>query len=127
MPVVDAVAVTSRDIARTARFYGLLGFAFPTVEGDTKHLEAVATGDGARLMIDHAALIEQITGRVPKPATHSTFALRFDSPAEVDAAVAAVKSAGHKVEKEPWDAVWGQRYAQLRDPDGVPVDLYAPL
>jgi hypothetical protein len=25
------------------------------------------------------------------------------------------------------DAFWGQRYAQLRDPDGVPVDLYATL
>ena len=30
-------------------------------------------------------------------------------------------------EKDPWDAVWGQRYAQLRDPNGVPVSLYAPL
>ena len=29
--------------------------------------------------------------------------------------------------KEPWDAFWGQRYAQVRDPDGNPVDLYAPL
>lgn len=27
----------------------------------------------------------------------------------------------------PWDAFWGQRYAQLQDPTGVPVDLYAPL
>jgi uncharacterized glyoxalase superfamily protein PhnB len=23
--------------------------------------------------------------------------------------------------------LWGQRYAQLADPDGVPVDLYAAL
>ena len=34
---------------------------------------------------------------------------------------------GFDGEKEPWDAFWGQRYAQLRDPDGVPVDLYAAL
>jgi uncharacterized glyoxalase superfamily protein PhnB len=39
----------------------------------------------------------------------------------------AVKAAGFDAEKEPWDAFWGQRYAQLRDPDGVPVDLFAPL
>ena len=38
-----------------------------------------------------------------------------------------MRDAGFDAEKEPWDAVWGQRYAQLCDPDGVPVDLYAPL
>jgi len=31
------------------------------------------------------------------------------------------------VRRKPWDAFWGQRYAQLPDPDGVPVDLYAGL
>ena len=36
-------------------------------------------------------------------------------------------AAGFDGEKEPWDAFWGQRYAQLRDPDGVPVDLFAAL
>jgi catechol 2,3-dioxygenase-like lactoylglutathione lyase family enzyme len=30
-------------------------------------------------------------------------------------------------EKAPWDAFWGQRYALLIDPDGVRVNLYAPL
>ena len=38
-----------------------------------------------------------------------------------------VVEAGFDGEKAPWDAFWGQRYAQLRDPDGIPVDLYAPL
>ena len=27
----------------------------------------------------------------------------------------------------PWDAFWGQRYAQVKDPDGNVVDLFAPL
>jgi uncharacterized glyoxalase superfamily protein PhnB len=38
-----------------------------------------------------------------------------------------VVEAGFTGEKEPWDAFWGQRYAQLADPDGVPVDLFAAL
>ena len=44
----------------------------------------------------------------------------------MDAVYAQVVAAGFEGDKEPWDAFWGQRYAQLRDPDGVPVDLYAP-
>src|SRR6476469_218148 len=30
-------------------------------------------------------------------------------------------------ENGPWDAFWGQRYAQLADPNGVHVELYAQL
>ena len=26
---------------------------------------------------------------------------------------------------EPFDAFWGQRYAQVKDPDGNPVDIFA--
>jgi predicted enzyme related to lactoylglutathione lyase len=29
--------------------------------------------------------------------------------------------------KAPWDAGWGQRYAQIQDPDGNSIDLFAPL
>lgn len=34
---------------------------------------------------------------------------------------------GFNGKKEPWDAFWGQRYAQIEDPDGHTVDLFAPL
>ena len=45
----------------------------------------------------------------------------------MDEIYARVVAAGFTGEKEPWDAFWGQRYAQLADPDGVPVDLFAAL
>ena len=61
--------------------------------------------------------------------TGNQFALAFEcgSASEVDAAYERVTAAGFSGEKEPWDAAWGQRYAQLHDPDGVPVDLYAAV
>jgi uncharacterized glyoxalase superfamily protein PhnB len=45
----------------------------------------------------------------------------------VDAKYAELVAAGYTGHKEPWDAFWGQRYAQVRDPDGHTVDLFAPL
>jgi uncharacterized glyoxalase superfamily protein PhnB len=54
-------------------------------------------------------------------------AFECESPAEVDEAYARVTAAGFRGEKEPWDAFWGQRYAQLEDPNGVEVSLYAAL
>jgi uncharacterized glyoxalase superfamily protein PhnB len=44
---------------------------------------------------------------------------------EVDEVDARVTAAGFDGRKELWDAFWGQRYALLRDPDGIRVNLYA--
>ncbi|WP_420859047.1 VOC family protein [Marivivens marinus] len=126
-PRIDAVAVTARDMARSAAFYRCLGFDIPEVAADAQHVEAVPLPGEARLMIDSATLAKELTDRPPSPATHSAFALLCDSPAEVDGVTARVADAGFTVKTQPWDAFWGQRYATVVDPDGYEVDLFAPL
>ena len=42
-------------------------------------------------------------------------------------AYAELTGAGAEGALEPWDAFWGMRYAIVHDPDGNPVDLFAPL
>ena len=124
---LDAVSVTTTNFALTARFYALLGFVFPAFEPDAKHLEAITAAGEVRLLIDDRQAMKNLTGKDPAPATHSCFAIKCEGPAQVDAAVAAVREAGFTVVKEPWDAFWGQRYAVVADPDGYMSDLFAPL
>ena len=54
-------------------------------------------------------------------------AFNAGTPAGVDEAYVAIVDAGFEGKTEPFDAFWGQRYAQVLDPDGNPVDLYASL
>lgn len=124
---LDAVGVSSSNLAKTVAFYTLLGFAFPKLNGDEQHLEAVESPGSARLMIDSREIIKEIIGEDPKPGNHSSFAIQYDSPTEVNEVVHKIESAGFTVVKEPWDAFWGQRYAIVEDPDGYKVDLYAKL
>jgi uncharacterized glyoxalase superfamily protein PhnB len=122
---IYAVAVSAADLRGAVAFYELLGFAFDPAEEDDPHLEARV--GPVRLMVDSAALLEQLHGEPPRPGTASGFALRYDSPAEVDEVAARVGAAGHTVVTPPWDAPWGQRYATVADPDGYRVDLFCPL
>ncbi len=126
-PRLDAVAVAATDLAASAAFYRLLGFTFPPIEPDAQHLEAETEPGAVRLMIDTAALMEQLTGAAPRPANHSAFAMVCDSPAEVDRIANALETEGHTLVTPPWDAFWGQRYATVADPDGYRIDLFAPL
>ena len=124
---IDAIGVTSRNIAEATRFYRLLGFDFPEIAGDTRHVEAITAQGNVRLMIDDRDLMATIMGSEPTPPSHASFAVLCESPAAVDEAVAKVRDAGFSVIKEPWDAFWGQRYAIVADPDGYMVDLFAAI
>ena len=125
MPELNAIGIVSSDLAASIAFYRLLGVDFP--EDGEGHIEATLPS-GTRFMLDSEEVVTSFRPDWTRE-TGNQLALAFEcsSKAEVDELHARAKDAGFSAEKEPWNAVWGQRYAQLRDPDGVPVDLYAPL
>ena len=125
MPELNAIGIVSADTARSIAFYRLLGVDFP--EDGEGQIEATLPS-GVRFMLDAEEVIRSFRPDWTREIGNQ-LALAFEcaSPAEVDELYARVAAAGFKAEKDPWDAFWGQRYAQLRDPDGVPVDLFAPL
>lgn len=123
---LNAVAVSSKDLKKTVDFYKLLGFEFPEIKEEV-HVESINDGQVVRLMIDSTALMKDLLGQEPIPGNHSSFAVQYDTPQEVDAVTEKIKSAGFTISKEAWDAFWGQRYAVAEDPDGHKVDLYATL
>lgn len=124
MPQLDALGIVSADLDRSRAFYRLLGIE--VAEGGD-HVEA-ALPNGMRLMFDTEGVIRRFWPDWER-ATGNQIALAFacDSPADVDGTYARVVAAGFQGVKEPWDAFWGHRYAQLSDPDGVHVDLFAAL
>jgi uncharacterized glyoxalase superfamily protein PhnB len=122
MPELNAIGIVVRDLAETLRFYRLLGVEFPEGEG---HVEATLP-NGVRLMLDGEDVIHSFEpGWTRETGNQLSLAFECASPQEVDAFYARAVDAGFDGAKEPWDAFWGQRYAQLRDPNGVPVDLFA--
>lgn len=63
----------------------------------------------------------------PSGGQRIALAMSYDSAREVDAAYRELVASGSEGHREPWDAFWGQRYAQVRDPDGNVVDLFSSL
>ena len=124
---IDAVGVTTSNLSKTVEFYTILGFSFPEYKDDEDHLEATSIDGSSRLMIDNKTVIKDVVGKDPKPANHSNFGVHYDSAEQINNVIANLETAGFKIFKKPWDAVWGQRYAIVEDPDGYKIDLYSPL
>jgi uncharacterized glyoxalase superfamily protein PhnB len=125
-PVLNAVGIVASDMARSLDFYRLLGLDVPqTSEGG--HVNITRT-NGLRLMLDSEEEVRKFrTDWIREPGNQFSLAFACETAAEVDQVYARMITGGYQGDKDPWDAFWGQRYAQLRDPDGVPVDLYASL
>lgn len=129
-PHLDAVGVVVSDMDASVAFYRRLGLAFPDPPDPEGHGHAEAKLDGGiRLMLDTAASVASFDPGWTPPSGGHRIGLAFlcDSPAAVDALHGELVAAGVESYKEPWDAFWGQRYAQVKDPDGNVVDLFAPL
>jgi catechol 2,3-dioxygenase-like lactoylglutathione lyase family enzyme len=124
-PQLDAFGIVVSDMARSVGFYRRLGLDFPEGSENEDHVEAQLPG-GLRYMLDTEDVIRSFDPEWKRGESHGG-AFRCESPGEVDQVYAELLSAGATGQKEPWDAFWGQRYAQLKDPDGTVIDLFALL
>ena len=126
MPALNAIGIVVSDMAESIRFYRLIGLDVPETP-DEGHVDTFLP-NGVRFMLDSEAVMAGVHPEWQRRnGNQAALAFECASPAEVDEVYAHVVAGGFHGEKEPWDAFWGQRYAQLADPDGVPVDLYAAL
>ena len=124
----DVVGIVVADMARSLAFYRHLGLEIPVDADGEPHVEAKLPG-GLRIAWDTVETIRSFDPDWTPPTGGPGIGLAFacDNPAEVDATYTQLIAAGYDGHLEPWDAIWGMRYAVVHDPDGNGVDLFANL
>jgi len=124
-PQFDMLGIVCADMAASIRFYNMLGWAFTAPEDGGPYTE-VTLSSGLRISLNDVAMIKSMEPDWAPPTGHRMgVAFLCGSPAGVDMVHADMVAAGYVSHKDPWDAFWGQRYAQIADPDGNVVDLFA--
>jgi catechol 2,3-dioxygenase-like lactoylglutathione lyase family enzyme len=121
-----AVGLVVADMKKSVAFYQHLGLDFTSFGDDHEESDLVP---GFKLMLDTESSIKSFTSSWAHPtgSPRAAVAFQFDTPAEVDAKFEELMDAGYQGFRHPWNAVWGQRYASVLDPDGNGVDLCATL
>lgn len=125
-PRLDVIGLVVSDMAASLAFYRRLGLDLPADADTQPHVEAALPG-GMRIAWDTEEVIRSFDPGWTRPTGGDRIGLAFrcDSPREVDATYEALVAAGYQGHLKPWDAVWGQRYAVVLDPDGCGVSLFA--
>lgn len=125
--VFVGVHIAVADIVASAEFYRRIGLPVPDSSGIAEHVE-IDLGHGV-----HLALSTQLVARMYDPGWRSpsappASALQFQlgSREAVDQMYEALTGAGHHGHLAPIDAFWGNRYAEVDDPDGTIVGFHSP-
>ncbi|MGW0615239.1 VOC family protein [Streptomyces sp. NPDC002788] len=128
VPQLSLFGIVVDDMPKALAFYRRLGLDIPAEADAQPHVETVLPG-GVRLAWDTVETVRSYDPEWKAPSGSHRFAVAFEFPdaQAVDAKYAELVDAGYVGHVAPWDAVWGQRYAIVLDPDGTAVDLFAPL
>jgi catechol 2,3-dioxygenase-like lactoylglutathione lyase family enzyme len=112
---LSAVTLVTRDMAVAVRFYDALGF------------EIIYGGESADFTSYRAGSGYLNLGQRKDPGQLDGWGRAIFYVADVDAMYARVLKAGFTPEFEPRDAIWGERYFHLHDPDGHELSFARPL
>lgn len=125
-PRLDMIGIIVSDMAASLAFYRRLGIDLPAEADSQPHVEAVLPG-GLRIGWDTEEVVRSFDPSWTRPESDGRVGLAFlcGSPTEVDSLYAELTEAGNTGHLKPWDAIWGQRYAVVLDPDGSGVSLFA--
>jgi catechol 2,3-dioxygenase-like lactoylglutathione lyase family enzyme len=124
---LTAIGIATADVAESVRFYRTLGLEIPDPDPTSPHHETTLP-NGLRVMWDTLELVRDLDPDWEEPrGQRIALAFECDDANDVNETYARLVAAGYRGKKEPYDAPWGQRYANVTDPDGNVVDLFAPL
>lgn len=128
MATLHTISITVKDLGKSLSFYRTLGLAIPEGQDQEHHVEY---SDENGYIIDFIPenTMLQTDPNWKAPIGQKRIGLQFScsSSEEVDSTYQKLIDAGHPSFKEPWDAFWGQRFAQVIDPDGNNVSFFASL
>lgn len=125
---LDLIGIIVRDMPAALAFYRQLGWDIPAEMDKEGHVEHVLP-NGLRIAWDTHEVVRSFDPDWQPSTGGHRIGLAFlcESPAEVDALFNRLTGMGYRAHKAPFDAFWGQRYAQVEDPDHNVIDFFARL
>ena len=124
---LSAIVVIANDIHESIKFYRLLGLNVPDYKEHDTHVDCIQeSGFIISLVPEHTVMLHRPNW---KGSTGTRVTLQFwcSNQNEVDVTYTRLINEGYRTSELPHDGGWGERYAQVFDPDGNIIALFSVL
>jgi catechol 2,3-dioxygenase-like lactoylglutathione lyase family enzyme len=125
---LHTIGMVVNNLQESLKFYRTLGLAIPEGQDDEFHVE-YENEKGISIGFIPKSTMLQTDPNWIDPTGNGRISLQFecDSANDVNSTHEKLISDGYTNFKAPWDAPWGQRFAQVLDPDGNNIAMFAQL
>jgi uncharacterized glyoxalase superfamily protein PhnB len=126
-PAFIGMHLTVEDMAATVEFYRRIGLSIPDWDPDMGHVE-IDVGSGTHISLSTAEVMRAYDPgwRPANRPPGNALQFRLASREAVDTLYSELTTAGFAGHLAPIDAFWGNRYAEVDDPDGNIVGFHSP-
>ncbi|MEI6887311.1 MAG: VOC family protein [bacterium] len=94
---ISSVSVSTKNMQKSIEFFKILGFKFEENKSQEQHVENIHIDSDTKLMIDTEDMLKSILGYEPKPSNCSTFAILYDTVADLDTVSNNIKNLALKL------------------------------
>lgn len=127
-PHLHTVTIIVKDLGKSIAFYRLLGLDIPDGMEHESHVDCTTSGSM------NICLVPETTVQLHRPdwknpGANSSISLQFKCSTQGDVDVMYTKFMNEEYTSSmlPYNTPWGERYAQVLDPDGTTIALFASL
>jgi uncharacterized glyoxalase superfamily protein PhnB len=126
-PVFIGVHLDVQDMAAAVEFYRRIGLSIPDSDLDMGHVE-IDVGSGTHIGLNTPEVMRAYNPdwRPANRPPGNILQFRLGSREAVDELYSELTAAGYTGHLAPIDAFWGNRYAEMNDPDGNIVGFHSP-
>lgn len=125
---LNTIGIVVDNMKNSLDFYRLLGLTIPDdVNKDEWNVDYQLPNGIILGFISKEMARNADPNRLESKSHQIILQFSVDSPQEVNQTYNRMIEAGYTSYEAPWDAFWGQRFAQLIDPDGNKVNLFAHM
>lgn len=128
MPSLHTISITVKDLGKSLSFYRTLGLAISEGQDNEQHVEYTSENDYSIGFIPETTMLRtDPTWTALRGNNRIGLQFACSSAAEVEETYNNLTASGNTSVKKPWDAFWGQRFAQVTDRDRNKVGFFAEL
>lgn len=127
-PYLHTITILVSDLAKSIAFYRLLGLHVPDCNENETHVDCTSEGSSCLCLVPYSTVQQHYPQWQHKAANNMiTLQFRCHNQGEVDIIYTKLINHEYISTQTPYNTPWGERYAQVFDPDGNTIALFAPL
>lgn len=125
---LHSVIIIVKDLTASIKFYRLLGLTIPDGLENESHVDCMTDDHHVYVcLVPEATVTLHRKGWTPQTGNTITLQFACENQNAVDVLYTMFINEEYQSSMPPYDTPWGERYAQVLDPDGNTIALFAGL